>query len=77
MAYRLTEWIFEGYYRFVAGDYALLDQAEAQCEMLNVWKDDNVDTVMIQFKQNYNDAVKKAEHDHSCDCDECKHKNEK
>ena len=25
MAYRLTEWIFEGYYRFIAGDYTLLD----------------------------------------------------
>ena len=76
MAYRLTEWIFEGYYRFIAGDYTLLDQAETQCQMLDIWKDDKSDAVLISFKSNYSKAVKNAEHEHSCECDDCKHKHE-
>ena len=50
IAYRLSEWIFEGYFRFIGGDYSLLDSAEVQCKMLDFWKNDDSDTVVISFK---------------------------
>ncbi|CAL6071065.1 Conserved_hypothetical protein [Hexamita inflata] len=66
--YKIAEWIFEGFFRFQAGDYQLLEDAEDQCELLNIWAAQKID---IKFKTEKAQAVEAAEneeHEHQCGC---------